>query len=83
MELRNLSLVTEAALAAALERKESRGTHLRRDYPAVDNGRYFYRITTRLEGGESIRGRLAPDCCELAAPARDYPSVPDYLAEIL
>ena len=83
LELRNLSLVTEAALAAALERKESRGTHLRRDYPAVDNGRYFYRITTRLEGGESIRGRLAPDCCELAAPARDYPSVPDYLAEIL
>lgn len=36
MDLRNLFIVGEAILRAALERKESRGAHTRTDYPSYD-----------------------------------------------
>lgn len=37
-ELQNMLLVSKFMIAAALERRESRGTHLRRDFPQTDPG---------------------------------------------
>ena len=51
LELRNLSVLTEAALLAAGQRRESRGSHIRADYPGVDNHHYLCRLTAKLEDG--------------------------------
>ena len=39
-ELQNLLTVARVMIQAALEREESRGVHLRTDYPQVDDGRW-------------------------------------------
>jgi len=41
LELENMLSVAETVLWAALERRESRGSHTRRDYPTRDDGRFL------------------------------------------
>lgn len=83
LELRNLSVLTEAALLAADQRRESRGSHIRADYPGVDNHNYLCRLTAKLENGRLIQGRILPRAGRLPLPDQDYNSVADYLADIL
>lgn len=83
LELRNLSVLTEAALLAAGQRRESRGSHIRADYPGVDNHHYLCRLTAKLEDGRLTQGRIRPRAGRLPLPDRDYTSVADYLADIL
>ena len=83
LELRNLLLCTEAGIKAASERRESRGTHCRSDYEAVNNREYFCRIAAKLCDGVLSTQRIVPDTSEMGAPARDYETVQDYLKEII
>lgn len=83
LELRNLSVLTEAALLAAGQRRESRGSHIRADYPGVDNHNYLCRLTAKLENGRLAQGRIRPRAGRLPLPDRDYNSVADCLADIL
>ncbi len=48
LQVKNLLLVLESGLKAALMRKESRGMHIRSDYPEVDHDRWLKRITISL-----------------------------------
>ncbi|HEV8421504.1 MAG TPA: succinate dehydrogenase/fumarate reductase flavoprotein subunit, partial [Actinomycetota bacterium] len=41
LELQNMLDVAETVVASALERRESRGSHTRRDYPDRDDERYL------------------------------------------
>lgn len=51
LELDNLLLVAEAMGGAALMRAESRGSHFRADFPALDDDRWTTNITCRLVNG--------------------------------
>lgn len=50
----NVHTVATALLTAALTRQESRGSHWREDFPAVDDSRWRVRISERLLGGEVV-----------------------------
>lgn len=49
-ELQNMLVVARLMTAAALERTESRGTHLRLDYPEMDNAHWQRHITFQRDG---------------------------------
>jgi L-aspartate oxidase len=48
-ELQNMLTVSETMIQAALKREESRGVHLRMDFPAVDNEHWKKHICFRAE----------------------------------
>ena len=50
-EAENMVLVAEAMLASALDRKESRGAHTRRDHPERDDERWLKHILVRRGEG--------------------------------
>ena len=44
-ELQNMIAIARIVVRAALDREESRGVHLRTDFPAIDNGQWKRRLT--------------------------------------
>ncbi len=50
LELRNMLEVGEIVTAAALRRKESRGSHYREDFPMKDEERFGRPVIVRSEG---------------------------------
>jgi succinate dehydrogenase flavoprotein subunit len=54
LELGNMLDVAETVLWSGLERRESRGSHTRRDYPERDDGR-FLKHSLALPGPEAPR----------------------------
>lgn len=83
LTLRNLLLCTKCGLTAALQRRESRGTHMRADCPQVDNEHFFYRISHRLEGRTLLQEKIVPQPGPMVPPGRNYDHVCDYLADML
>jgi len=79
LQQRNISLCLEAALMSALHRKESRGTHLRRDFPQVDNANFLYRNVVSLSENEIHISRKVPDFSVLDPPRNKYKDIPHYL----
>lgn len=61
LQLRNLLTCSRVAARMALERKESRGLHLREDYPMIDNAEWQVRLVSTLKNGS--------DCLDKEVPA--------------
>jgi succinate dehydrogenase / fumarate reductase flavoprotein subunit len=76
----NLALLAEAGIYAALNRRESRGTHLRADYPGVNNKDFLFSYTTALEQDRLVYGRRVPRGEYITLPEENYPTVSDYIA---
>jgi succinate dehydrogenase/fumarate reductase flavoprotein subunit len=68
METRNMLLVAELVITAALQRRESRGSHWRRDYDALDETLTAYHYVL-VNDPSILRGRPASD--NLAEPLQE------------
>ena len=75
LEARNMVLSAEVMLTAALYRKESRGSHLRLDYPEIDNENWLKWILVELKGDD-----LALSTKDI--PIERYPLRPEHKREL-
>ena len=81
LSIENLALCLEAGARAALFRKESRGTHIRVDYPNVDHEQFLTRITFRTDGDQLVRGTMAPGLSGIDPPRAESMDVVGYAVE--
>ena len=81
--VRNLALCTEIGIRCALDRKESRGCHLRMDEPQVDNQNFRFSWTAQLKDGEIVYDKLYPQPTYLPLDDKNYPSVLDCIADTI
>ena len=75
LEARNMVLSAEVMRAAALHRKESRGSHLRLDYPEIDNENWLKWILVELRDDEPVLSTRD-------IPIERYPLRPEYKREL-
>ena len=54
MQVQNLITCTAAGVRAALMRRESRGHHIRSDYPQVDHDNWLKRIVVANDNGKIV-----------------------------
>jgi succinate dehydrogenase/fumarate reductase flavoprotein subunit len=52
LDTRNQALAARLIVRSALERRESRGAHYRRDYPEPDDARWLVNVLAAERGGE-------------------------------
>lgn len=76
---RNLALCTEIGINAAFGRKESRGCHMRLDYPAIDNEHYLVNTYARLRGNTILYEAKEPEAPYIPLDKRSYASIPEYI----
>lgn len=72
LELEGLLLVAEVIARGALARRESRGSHFRRDYPARDDAQWLRHTLARLDGGDIGLTYSDVDTSHHAPQARTY-----------
>jgi L-aspartate oxidase len=74
-EAASLTLAAQAVLAAAAERTESRGCHVRTDYPDRDDVRWRRSLVVRLagSGAPEVVGALPAGAFGDAGPRRPRP----------
>jgi succinate dehydrogenase / fumarate reductase flavoprotein subunit len=79
IQAKNLLTCTLAGLRAANMRKESRGFHMRRDYPMVDNDNWAVRILeTQKNGAMKLSTKKAKTTC-FAIPDGVEESIPVFI----
>lgn len=79
LQMENLALCVEAGILSALERRESRGCHIRKDYPEVDHDNFLYRSVCADDGKGGLRlEKSAPAVAGLAPPSGRHPDIMEY-----
>ena len=81
MQCENLMICCKAGVMAALERKESRGCHMRSDYPKVDHDRYLVKYVLRQEKGNMTISARQPRILRGTAPKGTGESIMEYLTD--
>lgn len=81
--VRNLLLCCEAGVFCALSRTESRGCHLRADYPMVDNRDFRFSYTARFENGGIVYGKSYPKALDIPLEDRNFENVAECVAETI
>lgn len=76
---KSLALCVEIGVTAALNRKESRGCHMRADYPAIDNENHLYNTYARLNKGDIVYWTKEPDAVYAPLDRANYASIPEYI----
>ncbi len=72
IDVRNLLAISEAITRSAIERKESRGGHVREDYPQKAEAFGTFNIMVNRGGGGTMQVSRAP-----------IPAMPDYLKDVI
>lgn len=81
LQAKNLLLCAQAAAAAALERRESRGCHMRWDYEAVDHDRYLHHYQFTSEAGHMKMSVKKPKVVDMQLPSGTRKNVLYYFAD--
>ena len=81
LQLENLLVCTEAGIQASLRRKESRGMHIRKDFPSVDNINHLTRYTASSEDGSMKILQTAPVSVYFQPEKISYKSLMDFALE--
>ncbi|MBQ9941626.1 MAG: hypothetical protein IJP03_01325, partial [Christensenellaceae bacterium] len=79
LQAKNLLLCTLAGLRAALMRTESRGFHMRSDYPMVDNDNWAVRIVEQLVDGQMQLSTKKAKETKFAIPTGVEENIPAYV----
>jgi succinate dehydrogenase / fumarate reductase flavoprotein subunit len=79
MAVENLALCLEAGLRAAEMRRESRGTHMRSDFPKVDNDNFVTRIFHLIEDGKLTQSVERPVTTRVEPPTGTVEGVMEYI----
>jgi len=69
MQAQNMLICDEAALKAALERRESRGCHIRQDYPEVNHDQYLHHYQFKRRGEEMEMTTCKPTITKMQPPS--------------
>lgn len=83
LALRNLLTCCEVGLYSALSRKESRGCHLRADFPQVDNQNFRFSYTAKWEKGSIVYGKSYPRAVYVPLEDRNFDNVAECIAETI
>ncbi len=81
IQARNMLICDEASLRAALERRESRGCHIRQDYETVDHDRYLHHYDFKKEGDRMVMKRRKPTITTMPAPTGTKETIFDYFKD--
>lgn len=81
IQCENLLTCCKAGAIAALERKESRGCHMRSDYPQVDHDHYLVKYVFHQEKGAMVMTTRRPRGDGTGLPTGTKASVLDYLTD--
>ncbi len=79
IQAENMLTCTEAGIRAALMRRESRGFHLRSDYPQVDNDRWAVRILEEQGAERMIMSERKPNVTRIPIPNGNEENIPEFL----
>ena len=81
LQAENLLQCCEAGIRAAIERKESRGCHIRKDYPQVDHDHYMVKFVHSLQDGKMVTETRKPVQTRLNAPTGTHDTVISYFLD--
>ena len=81
LQIQNLIICAEAGIKAALMRKESRGCHIRKDYPMVDNENYMHKIISEKQGKEMKLWTREPIVTRISLPTKNNDNIMSYLLD--
>jgi succinate dehydrogenase / fumarate reductase flavoprotein subunit len=81
LQVDNLLICTEAGVRAALMRKESRGFHIRSDYPQVDHDNYLVKIVAADKDSEMDLSIRKPRVTRMKLPTGQVENVMKYTLE--
>lgn len=81
IQAENMLVCCEAGIRAALTRKESRGCHIRKDYPAVDHDHYLMKYCFHREGSDMKMTARRPVVTKMPLPTGTCPGVIDYFLD--
>jgi succinate dehydrogenase / fumarate reductase flavoprotein subunit len=81
--VRNLALCAEIGIYSAMERKESRGCHVRTDYPEVNNRDYLFSFTASLKDGELSYGKIYPEPIYVELDRGIYPNLAECISKTI
>ncbi|MCK5345663.1 MAG: FAD-binding protein [Candidatus Heimdallarchaeota archaeon] len=82
INLQNLIICLEAGLKSALMRTESRGMHIRLDYPKVNHDNWLVSILASEQSGEMNLEKLAPNTFKFTPPTGSHENLMEYVKEL-
>jgi len=81
LQVENLITCVEAGVRAALMRKESRGFHIRSDYPKVDHDNWLVKIVASRKNGSMQLSTRKPRVTRMALPAGTVENIMQYIMD--
>ncbi len=80
---KNLVLCAEIGIYSALNRKESRGCHVRSDYPEVNNRDYLFSYSASIENGEIVYKKVYPEPIYSELDRNIHPNIAECISKTI